>query len=105
MFGEGGGGGRDMHISVIMQPPTLHKVKGIASLVTFDLFLFLSFTLSLSLPPSVLSRVVWECRVVTFEMGKKLAQQWSITFMESSAKQNEVTSMLMHHDIDTPLCV
>jgi len=29
--------------------------------------------------------------VVSFEMGKKLAQQWNITFMESSAKQNEAS--------------
>lgn len=28
-------------------------------------------------------------RVVTFEMGKKLATEWNITFLESSAKQNE----------------
>ena len=29
-------------------------------------------------------------RVVTFEMGKKLANEWNITFVESSAKQIEV---------------
>ena len=30
-------------------------------------------------------------RVVTFEMGKKLASEWSVPFVESSAKQNEVS--------------
>nr|ABD65423.1 Rheb [Suberites domuncula] len=28
-------------------------------------------------------------RVVTLEMGKKLASQWNVAFVESSAKQNE----------------
>lgn len=28
-------------------------------------------------------------RVVTFEMGKKLAAEWSVSFIESSAKQDE----------------
>lgn len=31
-------------------------------------------------------------RVVTFEMGKKLANEWNVSFVESSAKQNEVGS-------------
>ena len=30
-------------------------------------------------------------RVVTFEMGKKLANEWNVSFVESSAKQNEVS--------------
>ena len=30
-------------------------------------------------------------RVVTFEMGKKLANEWNVSFIESSAKQNEVS--------------
>ena len=30
-------------------------------------------------------------RVVTFEMGKKLASEWNVSFIESSAKQNEVS--------------
>jgi len=31
--------------------------------------------------------------VVTYEMGKKLASEWSASFVESSAKQNEVSGM------------
>lgn len=30
------------------------------------------------------------CRVVTLEMGKKLATEWNASFVEASAKQNEV---------------
>ncbi len=29
-------------------------------------------------------------RGVTYEMGKKLASEWNVHFVESSAKQNEV---------------
>ena len=32
-------------------------------------------------------------RVVTFEMGKKLAAEWSVSFIESSAKQNDVSNV------------
>ena len=36
-------------------------------------------------------------RVVTFEMGKKLANEWNVSFIESSAKQNEVSYMYMYN--------
>lgn len=33
-------------------------------------------------------------RAVTYEEGKKLAESWRATFLETSAKQNEVTNDL-----------
>lgn len=36
-------------------------------------------------------------RVVTHEMGKKLASEWNVTFVESSAKQSEVSTRVVGH--------
>ena len=53
-----------------------------------------SFSVTLHRVPIVLvgnKRDLHMQRVVTFEMGKKLANEWNVSFIESSAKQNEVS--------------
>lgn len=34
-------------------------------------------------------------RAVSYEEGKKLAESWRATFLETSAKQNEVSAVLL----------
>lgn len=36
-------------------------------------------------------------RAVSYEEGKKLAESWRATFLETSAKQNEVKVISYHH--------
>ena len=39
-------------------------------------------------------------RVITAEQGKRLADSWNALFVESSAKQNEVSQILKHSFMD-----
>lgn len=44
------------------------------------------------------------CRVIPSEVGRKLAGEWSASFVESSAKQNEVLFLLRLLYIDVVWC-
>lgn len=41
-------------------------------------------------------------RTISTEEGKQLADSWKVSFMEASAKQNEVRYLLIKHIFDDP---